>query len=113
MVFSDLENPAPLAVVGLADDPKQPFFEGDKVTEETQSMIDFCGRYDAERKRTADLGLRLKGLGLLAGQPKSRLASKCRLSRLPVSLLFCDGRALFGCFLLYSFCKSRTRPYEW
>ncbi len=122
VVFSDLENPVPLAVLGMIDDinlfvdengqweretyvpayarcypfalaarsedefavvidraadsvtdePEQPFFDGDKVTAETQSIIDFCGRYDAERKQTANFGLRLKELGLLAGQQVTR-----------------------------------------
>ena len=122
VVFSDLENPVPLAVLGMIDDinlfvdengqweretyvpayarcypfalaarsedefavvidraadnvtdePEQPFFDGDKVTAETQSLINFCGRYDAERKQTANFGLRLKELGLLAGQQVTR-----------------------------------------
>ena len=123
VVFSDLENPVPLAVVGtlddvnlfideqgrweretyipayvrcypfalaarsedefavvidraadaVSDDPEQPFFGDDrKVTPETQALIDFCGRYDAESKRTAQFGQRLKELGLLVGQQVSR-----------------------------------------
>ena len=123
IVFSDLENPVPLAVVGtlddenlfiddngnweretyvpaylrcypfalaarsdeefavvidraaesITDDPEQPFFGDDnKVTPETKALIDFCGRYDAEVKRTAEFGLRLKALGLLAGQQVTR-----------------------------------------
>ena len=123
IVFSDLENPVPLAVVGTLDDvnlfiddngyweretyvpayircypfalaarsndefavvidraaesisenPEQPFFGADnKVTPETQALIDFCGRYDAESKRTAQFGQRLKELGLLAGQQVTR-----------------------------------------
>jgi hypothetical protein len=119
IVFSDLENPVPLAVVGtrddvnlfidengnweretyipayircypfalaarsneefavvidraaesISDDPEQPFFGDDrKVTPQIQALIDFCGRYDAETKRTVQFGLRLKELGLLAGQ---------------------------------------------
>ena len=123
IVFSDLENPVPLAVVGTTDDvnlfideqgqweretyipayvrcypfalaarsddefavvidraaeaisdnPEQPFFDADKkVTPETQALIDFCGRYDAEIKRTTQFGQRLKELGLLAGQQVSR-----------------------------------------
>ncbi len=123
VVFSDLENPVPLAVVGtlddvnlfidddgnweretyvpayircypfalatrsndefavvidraaesITDDPEQPFFgEDKKVTPETQALIDFCGRYDAEAQRTAQFGLRLKELGLLAGQQVTR-----------------------------------------
>lgn len=123
VVFSDLDNPVPLAVVGTSDDvnlfidergqweresyipayvrcypfalaarsndefavvidraaesisdnPQQPFFGDDKkVTPETQALIDFCGRYDAEMKRTVQFGQRLKELGLLAGQQVSR-----------------------------------------
>ena len=122
VVFSGLENPVPLAVLGMNDDinlfvdengqwdretyvpayarcypfalaarsgdefaviidraadnisdePERPFFDGDKVTAETQSLIDFCGRYDAERRQTAEFGLRLKELGLLAGQQVTR-----------------------------------------
>jgi hypothetical protein len=123
VVFSDLDNPVPLAVVGslddvnlfidergrweresyipayvrcypfalaarsddefavvidraaesISDNPEQPFFGDDnKVTPETQALIDFCGRYDAESKRTSQFGQRLKELGLLAGQQVSR-----------------------------------------
>ena len=123
VVFSDLDNPVPLAVVGTLDDvnlfvddqgqweqetyipayvrcypfalaarsndeyavvidraadsisdtPEQPFFGADKkVTSEIQALIDFCGRYDAETRRTAEFGQRLKELGLLAGQQVSR-----------------------------------------
>jgi hypothetical protein len=123
IVFSDLENPVPLAVVGTIDDvnlfideqgrwenetyipayircypfalaarsddefavvidraaesisdsPEQPFFGDDKkVTPETQALIDFCGRYDAETKGTLQFSQRLKELGLLAGQQVSR-----------------------------------------
>lgn len=123
IVFTDLENPVPLAVVGTLDDvnlfidkkgnwergtyipayvrcypfalaarsdeefavvidraadvisdnPEQPFFGSDnKVTPEIQALLDFCGRYDAEAKRTAQFGLRLKELGLLAGQQVTR-----------------------------------------
>ncbi len=59
----------------VTDDPEQPFFDGDKVTPETQSMMDFCASYDAETKQTADFGRRLKELGLLAGQQVTRTAS--------------------------------------
>jgi hypothetical protein len=123
VVFSDLENPIPLAVVGTMDDvnlfitddgnwkrdtyvpgyvrcyplalaeraddefavvvdraaesvsedPEQPFFgEDKKVTPEIEELIDFCGRFEAETKRTAQFGMRLKELGLLAGQQVTR-----------------------------------------
>ena len=125
VIFSDLDNPVPLAVVGTAedqnlfvdddgrwdpatyvpayarcypfalaakseeefavvidraadsisDDPDQPFFDGDKVTPETQALIDFCGRFDVERKRAAEFGKRLKELGLLVRQQATRTAA--------------------------------------
>ena len=61
------------AAESISDNPEQPFFGADnKVTPETQALIDFCGRYDAESKRTAQFGQRLRELGLLAGQQVSR-----------------------------------------
>lgn len=125
VIFADLDNPVPLAVVGrdedvnlfvdengewergvyipayvrcypfalaarsddefavvidraadsVTDEPEQPFFDGDQVTPETQSMLDFCARYDAELKLTGEFGLRLKELGLLVGQQVTRTAS--------------------------------------
>jgi len=124
VIFSDMDNPMPLAVVGrdenvnlfvdengrwergayipayarchpfalaarsddefavvidraadsVTDDPEQPFFDGGKITPETQSLMDFCARYDAETKRTAEFGRRLKELGLLVGQQVTRTA---------------------------------------
>lgn len=122
IVFTDFENPVPLAVVGAADDvnlfvdenglwepgvyipayvrcypfalatredeqfavvidraadavsdtPEQPFFDGEKVTAETQGFIDFCGRYDMERKMTLEFGKLLNELGLLVGHQATR-----------------------------------------
>jgi hypothetical protein len=124
VIFSDLDNPVPLAVLGrdeddnlfvdengewergayipayvrcypfalaaksddefavvidrladsVTDEPEQPFFDGDQITPQTQSMLDFCARYDAEVKLTADFGLRLRELGLLVGQQVTRTA---------------------------------------
>ena len=124
VVFSEMDNPLPLAVVGrdenvnlfidengkweqgayipayvrchpfalaarsddefavvidraadsVTDDPEQPFFDGDKITPETQSQMDFCARYDAEARRTAEFGRRLKEFGLLVGQQVTRTA---------------------------------------
>ena len=56
----------------ISDNPEQPFFEGDKVTPKTQTQIDFCARYDAERKATTAFGQRLKELGMLAAQQVTR-----------------------------------------
>lgn len=122
IIFTDIDNPVPLAVVGASDDvnlfigddgqwdagvyipayvrcypfslaegkdgqfaavidraaerinsnPEQPFFEDGKVTPPTQAMIDFCGRYDAERKRTLEFGRKLRELDLLAGHTATR-----------------------------------------
>jgi hypothetical protein len=122
IIFSGLDNPMPLAIVGVVDDtnvfvddegnwergayipayvrcypfalatrseeqfvvvvdraadsvtenPEQPFFDGDKVTSQTQSQIDFCGQYNAESRATVRFGQRLGELGLLNGQQISR-----------------------------------------
>lgn len=124
VIFSDLENPVPLAVVGtveeenlfvdeqgrwdpdvyvpayarcypfalaaksseefavvidraadsISENPDQPFFDGDTVTPETQKLIDFCGMFDAERKRAGEFGRRLAELGLLSRQQAKRTA---------------------------------------
>jgi len=61
------------AAASISDHPEQPFFDSDKkVTPEIRTLIDFCGRYDAESKRTTQFGQRLKELGLLSGQQVSR-----------------------------------------
>jgi hypothetical protein len=122
IIFTDMENPLPLAAVGTDDEinlfveedgqwasgtyipayarcypfglaagandqfavvidrkadiisesPEQPFFDGDKVTPETQALIDFCGRYDAERRSALEFGRTLVELGLLAGHTATR-----------------------------------------
>ncbi len=56
------------ACPAISDTPEQPFFDGEKVTEFTQGLIDFCSQYDADRRRTRDFSLKLKELGLLTGQ---------------------------------------------
>jgi hypothetical protein len=122
IIFTDLDNPLPLAVVGMNDDinlfveedghwatgtyipayarcypfslaagakdqfavvidraadmiseaAEQPFFGEGKITPQTQSMIDFCGRYDAERRSALEFGRQLTELGLLAGHTATR-----------------------------------------
>ena len=62
------------AADSVTDEPEQRFFDGGKVTPETQSMLDFCARYDAEVKLTAAFGQRLRELGLLVGQQVTRTA---------------------------------------
>ena len=143
IIFSDLENPVPLAVVGTSDDvnlfvgedgsweayayvpayvrcypfalatredqqfavvidraaamvsetPEEPFFDGEKVTAQTQSFIDFCGRYDAERKATLEFGRRLKELGLLAGHQATRTLQGAEKEVL-ANYVAVDGRKL-------------------
>lgn len=117
VVFSDLENPVPLAVVGILDDvnlfvsdgqwdsmcyipsylrcypfafassdqgrvsvvvdraasivtedAKYPFFEDGEPTKETQSMVHFCAKYEAERNYTSVFCKKLKELGLLTAR---------------------------------------------
>lgn len=52
----------------IGDAPDQPFFDEDKVTPETQAIIDFCGRYDAEGSRTGEFGTFLREKELLTRQ---------------------------------------------
>ncbi len=56
------------AAEAVTESPDQPFFDGENVTPLTQGLIDFCGQYDAERRRTREFGMKLKDLGLLTGQ---------------------------------------------
>ena len=115
IIFSNLENPLPLAVVGVVDEenlfvgadgnwdpmayvptylrcypfafaaeaggkvavvvdraapsitenPSYPFFDGDKISEYTESLMRLCATYDAERRRTLEFGKKLAELGLL------------------------------------------------
>lgn len=118
IIFSNLENPVPLAIVAVLDDvnlfvddegqwdsqcylpsylrcypftvatqkqdsgkmaivvdraaasvtenPEYPFFDGDKPTERTEALIQFCAQYEAERQRTAEFCRQLKELELLS-----------------------------------------------
>ncbi|MEM9057094.1 MAG: SapC family protein [Pseudomonadota bacterium] len=118
VVFSDLENPVPLAIVGIFEDrnlfvddegrwdpdhhvpaylrchpiafarrsddqyavvidrssgaiseaPQFPFFDGDKLAAEVQTMVDFCATYDRDRRRTQEICEAIKALGLLSAQ---------------------------------------------
>ncbi|MFT7131825.1 MAG: hypothetical protein ACI81O_000532 [Cyclobacteriaceae bacterium] len=122
IVFNSLDNPMPVAVVGLLEDknlfvdehgewspyryvpaylrrypfalagspgqqaavvvdvassrvsknPEHAFFKDGQVTAQTQTMIDFCQRYDTELQQTAAFGQRLKALDLLVQQTATR-----------------------------------------
>lgn len=56
------------AAASVTEHPKEPFFDGDKLSGKMQERVDFCARYHQERQRTTDLGTRLKQLDLLTGQ---------------------------------------------
>ncbi len=56
------------AARSVTENPEEPFFDGNKLTEKMQQRVDFSARYSQERQRTTDLGRRLKELGLFTGQ---------------------------------------------
>ena len=49
----------------ITEDPKFPFFDGDKLTTDTQKMVEFCSQVEGERQRTVDFANKLKELDLL------------------------------------------------
>ena len=59
------------ASAAISEEPEAPFFNGDVVSERTQGMIDFCGRFEAERRRTKEFSDKLAELGLLKEQQAS------------------------------------------
>jgi hypothetical protein len=56
------------ASAAISDLPEHSFFEGDELSQRTQSMADFCGQYEAERRRTDQFIAKLKELDLLSLQ---------------------------------------------
>jgi len=56
------------ACAGITENPEAPFFDGDKLTERTQSIVDFRGQFEAERTRTRDFSTKLAELDLLSEQ---------------------------------------------
>ncbi len=56
------------AAAVVSDESQYPFFSGNDLTENTQAMVDFCGQYEAERRRTETFSNRLKDLELLTTQ---------------------------------------------
>ena len=56
----------------ISDTPEHAFFDSGKITSETQSIIDFCSRYDVEQKKTVEFGQRLSELSLLTHQEATR-----------------------------------------
>ncbi|MDA1371218.1 MAG: SapC family protein [Proteobacteria bacterium] len=51
--------------VTISEKPDHPFFNEGALTEQTQLMVDFCGQFEAERRRTIEFCKRLKELELL------------------------------------------------
>jgi len=56
------------AAATISERPEEPFFDGAGVTDRIQARIDFCTRYNQERRRTVRFCTRLRELGLFAGQ---------------------------------------------
>jgi hypothetical protein len=56
------------ASAGITENPTFPFFDGEGLSDRTQSIVDFCGSFEAERTRTAEFSTRLSKLGLLSEQ---------------------------------------------
>ena len=52
----------------ISENPEPPFFNGAVVSEQPQAMLDFCGRFESERKRTKEFSDRLVELNLLSEQ---------------------------------------------
>lgn len=52
--------------------PDQPFFNADGLTENTQHFMDYCNRYEADRRLTQSICAKLKELDLLTGQQATR-----------------------------------------
>ncbi|MBT3412164.1 MAG: SapC family protein [Halieaceae bacterium] len=52
----------------IVEDFETPFFDKDGLSKQTQTMIDFCGQFEAERRRTKEFSDKLSELGLLTEQ---------------------------------------------
>ncbi len=52
----------------ISDQPEQLFFEEGTLSGRTRAMVDFCGHYEAERRRTVEFSALLTDLELLALQ---------------------------------------------
>jgi hypothetical protein len=59
------------ASAAISDLPEHAFFEGGELSQHTQSMVDFCGQYEAERRRTDEFMAKLRDLDLLSLQAAS------------------------------------------
>lgn len=60
------------AAAMISDTPELPFFEGEKATETTDQMVEFCRQYDAANRETKNFCQKLKALDLLTPQQVTR-----------------------------------------
>lgn len=56
------------AAAQVTENPQYPFFADGKITKETESMMRFCGQYEAEGARTSEFCKKLAELNLLTAQ---------------------------------------------
>lgn len=54
------------AAASISENPEVPFFKGGELTEETQAMVDFCGKCEVDRRKTSDFCKLVKSLEILA-----------------------------------------------
>lgn len=52
----------------ISDQPEQKFFEDGTLSGRAQALVDFCGHYEAERRRTVEFSNMLKDMDLLSLQ---------------------------------------------
>jgi hypothetical protein len=52
----------------ITENSEHPFFENGVLSERAQQMVDYCGYYEAERRRTMEFTSKLRDLGLLVLQ---------------------------------------------
>lgn len=52
----------------ITENSEHPFFEDGALSERVQQMVDYCGQYEAERRRTMEFTTKLKELDLLVIQ---------------------------------------------
>jgi hypothetical protein len=56
------------AAKAIVEDFETPFFDSDGLSAQTQQMVEFCGQFEAERRRTKEFSDTLSELGLLSEQ---------------------------------------------
>ncbi len=54
------------AAASISEKPEVPFFKGSELTAETQAIVDFCGKYEVDRRKTTDFCKLVKSLEILS-----------------------------------------------